>query len=75
MMMVSAIAVDAEGRIEMNKYLIALILVIMSLGGWWLLHQKDADFFEAWVGSMTFFGLLFCALAILAFAPNFLPFS
>jgi len=75
MMTDSVIAALAERRVEMSKYLLALILVICSLGGWWLWHQKDADFFEAWVGSMAFFGLLFCALAILAFAPIFLPFG
>lgn len=53
----------------------AIILAIMSLGGWWMWHQKDADFFEAWVGSMAFFGCIFCALITLAFAPNFIPFN
>ena len=59
----------------MSKYFMAVILVIMSLGGWWMWHQEDADFFEAWVGSIQFFGCIFCALIILAFAPNFLPFN
>ena len=59
----------------MSKYLMAAILAVMSLFGWWEWHRKDADFFNAWVGSMTFFGLLFGALIILAFAPSFLPFG
>jgi hypothetical protein len=52
-----------------------MLLVLCSLGGWYLWHMKDADFMNAWVGSMTFFGCLFCALAILAFAPGYLPFG
>ena len=59
----------------MSKYLLALVLAVCSLGGWWLWHQKDADFMAAWVGSMTFFSCLFAALIILAVAPNFLPFG
>jgi hypothetical protein len=58
-----------------SKYVIVMLLVLCSLGGWYLWHMKDADFMNAWVGSMTFFGCLFCALAILAFAPDYLPFG
>ena len=58
-----------------SKYIIVAALALCALFGWWMWHQKDADFMEAWVGSMTFFGCLFCALGILAFAPNFLPFG
>lgn len=59
----------------MSKYLMAIILLACAGGGWYLWHMKDADFMNAWVGSMIFFGCLFCALAILAFAPSYLPFG
>ena len=59
----------------MSKNFMATILAIMSLGGWWMWHKEDADFFEAWVGSMAFFGCIFCALFTLAFAPIFIPFN
>ena len=59
----------------MNKYLMAVILFICAGGGWYLWHMKDADFMNVWVGSMVFFNCLFGALAILAFAPSFLPFG
>ena len=59
----------------MNKYLMGIILIIMSAFGWYLWHHKGADFMNAWCGSMIFFGCIICAIIILIFAPNFLPFN
>ena len=59
----------------MSKYLLSGILLIMSSFGWWLWHDKDADFVNAFFGAYLFFGLVICAIIILFAAPSYLPFN
>jgi hypothetical protein len=56
----------------MNKYLMALIMFALSGFGWYLWHHKDADWFNAWCGSMMFFGMIFCGIIVLLCAPEIL---
>ena len=59
----------------MSKYLLSIILLIMSLFGWWLWHRKDADFVNVFCGAYMFFGIVICAIIILAAAPSYLSFN
>lgn len=59
----------------MSKYLLSIILLIMSLFGWWLWHHKDADFVNVFCGAYMFFGMIICAIIILIAAPSYLPFN
>jgi hypothetical protein len=39
--------------------------VLGAVFGWFLWHHKDADFFNAFSGSLTFFGCIFCGIVFL----------
>ena len=44
---------------------IYVTFVFGSIFGWFLWHHKDADFFNAFSGSLTFFGCLICGIIFL----------
>jgi len=39
--------------------------VLGAVFGWFLWHHKDADFFNAFSGSLTFFGCVICGIIFL----------
>ena len=59
----------------MSKYLMSVIGLVIAALGWWLWHHKDADFMNAWCGSMAFFLGLFIAVFVLITGPDYIPFN
>lgn len=44
---------------------IYIVFILGAVFGWFLWHHKDADFFNAFSGSLAFFGCVVCGIIFL----------
>lgn len=58
-----------------SKWWVVLMMVAMLPLAWYIGHNKDADFFNAFVGGFAVFGLIIAIIGTVLFAPAYLNFG
>lgn len=58
-----------------SKWIIIAVMTAMLPLAWWLGHNKDADFVNAFCGAVAFYGMILCIIITAFAAPAYLTFG